>query len=78
MRSCSCVTCVDDASCPPWLYLAVPGGSPGSVITSYPSLLTLFRARLGGEICEQMFDRVVAQTRAAGLVKDRLTPGHDP
>jgi transposase len=38
----------------------------------HPSLLTVFRARLGGEVYEQIFDGVVAQARAAGLVKDRL------
>jgi transposase len=38
----------------------------------HPSLLTVFRARLGEEIYAQIFDGVVAQARAAGLVKDRL------
>lgn len=38
----------------------------------HPSLLTVFRARLGGEVYEQIFDGIVAQARAAGLVKDRL------
>lgn len=38
----------------------------------HPSLLTVFRAHLGGEVYEQIFDGVVAQARAAGLVKDRL------
>lgn len=38
----------------------------------HPSLLTVFRARLGGEVYAQIFDGVVAQARAAGLVKDRL------
>src|SRR5262245_36440443 len=38
----------------------------------HPSLLTVFRARLGAELYQQIFDRVVAQARAAGLVKDRL------
>lgn len=38
----------------------------------HPSLLTVFRARLGAELYQQIFDAVVAQARAAGLVKDRL------
>ncbi len=38
----------------------------------HPSVLTVFRARLGGEVYEQIFNGVVAQARTAGLVKDRL------
>lgn len=38
----------------------------------HPSVLTVFRARLGAELYQQIFDGVVAQARAAGLVKDRL------
>lgn len=38
----------------------------------HPSLLTVFRARLGAERYQQIFDGVVAQARSAGLVKDRL------
>ncbi|PDW01348.1 IS1182 family transposase [Candidatus Chloroploca asiatica] len=38
----------------------------------HPSLLTIFRARLGWKIYAQIFDGVVAQARTAGLVKDRL------
>jgi transposase len=38
----------------------------------HPSLLTVFRARLGAQVYAQIFDGVVAQARAAGLVKDRL------
>jgi transposase len=38
----------------------------------HPSLLTVFRARLGEKMYEQIFDGVVAQARTAGLVKDRL------
>jgi transposase len=38
----------------------------------HPSLLTIFRARLGARLYQQIFDGVVAQACAAGLVKDRL------
>lgn len=38
----------------------------------HPTLLTVFRARLGEKLYEQLFDGVVAQARAHGLVKDRL------
>jgi IS5 family transposase len=38
----------------------------------HPSLLTVFRARLGASLYQQIFDGMVAQARAAGLVKDRL------
>jgi transposase len=38
----------------------------------HPSLLTVFRARLGAGLYQQIFDGVVGQARAAGLVKDRL------
>ncbi len=38
----------------------------------HPSLLTVFRGRLGSELYEQLFDGLVAQARQAGLVKDRL------
>ena len=38
----------------------------------HPSLLTVFRTRLGVDMYAQIFDGVVAQARAAGLVKDRL------
>jgi len=38
----------------------------------HPSLLTVFRARLADSLYQQIFDRVVRQARAAGLVKDRL------
>jgi transposase len=38
----------------------------------HPSLLTVFRARLGASLYQQIFDGVVGQARAAGLVKDRL------
>jgi transposase len=38
----------------------------------HPSLLTVFRARLGATLYQQIFDGVVAQARTAGLVKDRL------
>lgn len=37
-----------------------------------PSLLSQFRTRLGEERHQAVFDRIVAQARAAGLVKDRL------
>src|SRR5205814_5499762 len=36
----------------------------------HPSLLTVFRARLGAPLYQQIFDGVVAQAREAGLVKD--------
>jgi transposase len=39
---------------------------------AHPSLLTVFRARLGATLYQQIFDGVVGQARAAGLVKDRL------
>jgi transposase len=38
----------------------------------HSSLLTVFRARLGTTLYQQIFDGVVAQARVAGLVKDRL------
>lgn len=38
----------------------------------HPSLLTVFRARLGATLYQQIFDGIVGQARAAGLVKDRL------
>jgi hypothetical protein len=38
----------------------------------HPSLLTVFRARLGATLYQQIFDGMVGQARAAGLVKDRL------
>jgi transposase len=38
----------------------------------HPSLLTIFRARLGASGYQRIFDGVVAQARAAGLIKDRL------
>src|SRR5215475_13449559 len=38
----------------------------------HPTLLTVFRARLGATLYQQIFDGVVSQARAAGLVKDRL------
>src|SRR5262245_56168135 len=38
----------------------------------HSSLLTVFRARLGANLYQQIFDGVVAQARVAGLVKDRL------
>jgi len=38
----------------------------------HPSLLTVFRARLGARLYQQIFDGMVGQARAAGLVKDRL------
>jgi transposase len=38
----------------------------------HPSLLTVFRARLGARLYQQIFDGVVGQARAAGLVKHRL------
>ena len=38
----------------------------------HPRSLTVFRARLGADIYQQIFDSVVSQARAAGLVKDRL------
>jgi transposase len=37
-----------------------------------PSLLTYFRRRLGAEGHQRLFDDVVGQARAQGLVKDRL------
>jgi transposase len=37
-----------------------------------PSLLTHFRKRLGAERLQRIFDEVLRQARAAGLVKDRL------
>jgi transposase len=37
-----------------------------------PSLLTHFRKRLGVERLQRVFDEVLRQARAAGLVKDRL------
>src|SRR6266545_4526208 len=41
----------------------------------HSSLLTVLRARLGASLYQQIFDGVVAQARAAGLVKDRLRLG---
>jgi hypothetical protein len=38
----------------------------------HPSLLTYFRQRLGPERHQQIFDALVGQARAHGLVKDRL------
>ena len=38
----------------------------------HSTLLTVFRARLGPTLYQQIFDGVVAQAREAGLVKDRL------
>ena len=38
----------------------------------HPSLLSVFRARLGEEQYQQLFDGIVAQARVYGLVKDRL------
>jgi transposase len=38
----------------------------------HPTLLTVFRERLGTALYEQIFDALVAQARTAGLVKDRL------
>jgi IS5 family transposase len=38
----------------------------------HPSLLSVFRARLGDEQYQQLFDGIVSQARAYGLVKDRL------
>jgi len=38
----------------------------------HSSLLTVFRARLGASLYQQIFDGVVGQARAVGLVKDRL------
>jgi transposase len=38
----------------------------------HPSLLSVFRTRLGPERFQQVFDDVVAQARGYGLVKDRL------
>jgi len=37
-----------------------------------PSLLSQFRTRLGAERIERIFQEIVGQARAAGLVKDRL------
>lgn len=37
-----------------------------------PSLLSYFRARLGPEVHQQIFDDLVTQARNKGLVKDRL------
>lgn len=37
-----------------------------------PSLLSQFRTRLGAERFRKVFDEIVRQARAAGLVKDRL------
>lgn len=37
-----------------------------------PSLLSQFRTRLGAKRFQQVFDEIVRQARAAGLVKDRL------
>ena len=37
-----------------------------------PSLLTHFRKRLGAERLQRVFDEILKQARAAGLVKDRL------
>jgi transposase len=37
-----------------------------------PSLLSYFRRRLGSERHQQLFDAIVGQARAHGLVKDRL------
>lgn len=37
-----------------------------------PSLLTYFRARLGPEAHQQIFQELIAQARQLGLVKDRL------
>lgn len=37
-----------------------------------PSFLTVFCARLGATLYQQIFDGMVGQARAAGLVKDRL------
>jgi transposase len=41
-------------------------------VLPHSSLLTVFRARLGATLYQQIFDGVVAQARIAGLVKDRL------
>jgi transposase len=41
-------------------------------VLPHSSLLTVFRARLGADLYQQIFDGVVGQARAAGLVKDRL------
>lgn len=49
-----------------FLQLALTDSLPHS------SLLTVFRARLGDKLYAQIFDGVVAQARAHGLVKDRL------
>jgi transposase len=38
----------------------------------HPSLLSVFRKRLGPERFQQVFDDVIAQARSYGLVKDRL------
>jgi transposase len=38
----------------------------------HPTSLTVLRARLGADLYQQIFDGVVSQARAAGLVKDRL------
>src|SRR5262249_61604224 len=37
-----------------------------------PSLLTHFRKRVGAERLRRVFDEILKQARAAGLVKDRL------
>ena len=42
----------------------------------HASLLTVFRARLGTTLYQQIFDGLVAQARVAGLLKDRLRLKH--
>jgi transposase len=41
-------------------------------VLPHSSLLTIFRARLGAKLYQQIFDGVVSQARAAGRLKDRL------
>src|SRR6185369_11800938 len=41
-------------------------------VLPHSSLLTVFRARLGATLYQQIFDGLVTQARVAGLVKDRL------
>ena len=49
-----------------FLDLALDAGLPE------PSLLSQFRTRLGAPLCQRVFDEVLRQARAKGLVKDRL------
>jgi transposase len=45
---------------------------PLATLLPDPSLLTHFRKRVGAERLQRVFDEILRQARAAGLVKDRL------